>query len=401
MSDNRPEQPYQPAYQPYYYPDMPEQQQPGKNEGRSFKQKVLAGGVVACLASALLGGIVGGTAVNLADGNNNSPVSTSSNVTQTVSEVSTSDLSETINKALPSVVTVGVVSDQAAGSGSGVVISQDGYIVTNAHVATLEGATDSGTITVQTSEGKTYDAELVGYDSTADLAVLKISDTAEGITPIKFASSSKAEVGSTTIAIGSPLGLSGTVTTGIVSALDRPIVVTSSQVDGRSSNSQNPDTIALSAIQTDAAINSGNSGGALLDGNGNLVGVNVAIASTTNTSGSIGIGYAIPSDYVKRITNEIIKNGEGTHGSLGVTVNDYAENATSFSTGAQIQEVANGSAADEAGLQSGDVVLKVDDSVISSATQLTAVIKQDAPGTSVAVSYSRDGSTQTASVVLG
>lgn len=350
--------------------------------------------IAACLASALVGGLAGGS-VMLANYPQPSNNESSNSSTVSVSETATSDLSDIINAALASVVTVGVDAGNAGGSGSGVVLNDEGYIVTNAHVVTLEGLTDAASITVQTSSGDTYVAELVGLDSTADIAVLKVDNEAAGLTPIQFASSSDLSVGDTTIAIGSPLGLSGTVTTGVVSALNRPILVANSEVDG---SRQQPST-SISTIQTDAAINSGSSGGALLDGNGNLIGVNVAISSTAENSGSIGIGYAIPSDYVQRIVDEIIETGSASHGTLGVEIAD-ADNGTGFPAGARVMGVTSGSPASESGLRENDVITKVDDNVIASSGQLTAVIKQYAPGTEVTLSYQRNDEEQSVTVVL-
>jgi putative serine protease PepD len=412
MSDNNPYDPNNTYhYPPHNYYAQPK---PGtisvetqNSKGSGFGKKATSITIAACLVSALFGGAVGGTVVAAGhtDGTGTNTSSTSSTpVTNTVSETTTTNLAATVKNSFSSVVTISAVSGQEAGTGSGVVINKDGYIVTNAHVATLEGATDQAKLTVQTSTGDTYTARLIGYDPTADVAVLKVDKNVKGIKPISFAPSSNLQVGSQTIAIGSPLGLSGTVTTGIISSLNRPIAVASSQVgQDKQSNpyaQQSTNTVALSAIQTDAAINAGNSGGALLDANGNLIGLNVAISSTSQNSGSIGIGYAIPSDYVKRITTDIIENGRGTHGSLGVSVTDDAEANSSFTTGATVQAVSSDSPAAAAGLQKGDVITKVDDTVISSATQLTAVIKQDAPSTKVTVSYERDGKPNTTEVTL-
>lgn len=396
----------QPQYPQQYYPFNYVEQNPYGQDNSAFRKKPkgkLVPSIIALsLISALVGGGIGGSVVALSDGGSSSS-STSASKVDTASEVTTSDLSKTINEKLSSVVTVSVVDSQAAGTGSGVVMNDNGYIITNAHVATLEGQTDQGKITVQTSTGDDYSAQLVGYDATADLALLKIDKNAKGIKPIAFASSNKLKVGTQAIAIGSPLGLSGTVTTGIVSALNRPISVQSSQVNADNSNNAQgaQNTVSLSAIQTDAAINQGNSGGALLDGNGNLIGINVAIASTKDSTGSIGVGFAIPSDYAKRIAQEIIDNGKATHGYLGTSISDYGTDGSAFTTGAQVKDVNAGSAAQKAGLRSGDIITKVDNTPVDSATQLTAIIKQQAPGTDVKVTYTRNGQENTTSVTLG
>jgi len=360
------------------------------------------------LVSALIGGGVGGTLVGLQDQHDGTAtiLSVPDNSTNTVANSASNNLSDIIAAKLKSVVTISAVSGNNGGTGSGVILDKEGYIVTNAHVATLEGATDKGTLTVQTNSGKTYPAKLVGYDSVADLAVVKIDAPSSELQPIIFANSSGVKVGSETIAIGSPLGLSGTVTTGIVSALNRPITVSSSEVLGANTTSSASSTIALSAIQTDASINAGNSGGALLDAKGNLIGINVAIASagataSGNAGGSIGVGFAIPSDYVKRIALELINDGKGTHATLGASLADYKQGKATFSTGAEIKTLSPGAAAEKSGLKVGDVVTKVDGTIVESSSQLAALIKQQKPGTSIQLTYERAGKEATVSIVLG
>jgi len=384
--------------------------------------------VAVALIAALAGGGISGSIV-AANYHNSGGTNVSSSASQAIStsnEKTVSSLSVVVTQGLKSVVTVSSVGANVAGTGSGVVLNAaEGYIVTNAHVATLEGATANAVLTVQTSTGNTYNAKLVGYDATADLAVLKVSQPMKGVEDIKFASSDNLAVGTGTIAIGAPLGLSGTVTTGIVSALNRPITVSSSAVTNNpssnstdpfgglgggsgSSNGESTQTsagVALNVIQTDASINPGNSGGALLDDNGNLIGINVAIASasassSTAQSGSVGVGFAIPSSYVKRITTEIISNGKGTHGYLGVGLADYTTTDSTFTSGAKLTNVTSGSAADKAGLQQGDIITGIDGKNVESALQLASIVKEDAPGAAVTVSYTRNGSEKTADIKL-
>jgi putative serine protease PepD len=389
---------------------------PQPNKQNKVLPLVVGFSLISALLGGSIGGIIGSSASQEANGGSSySAAAPAKDVVNTTNESTSSDLSKIINEKLPSIVTISVIAGDTGGTGSGVVLNDKGYIVTNAHVATVEGQTANGDINVQTSTGDTYKAELVGYDSTSDLAVLKIDPQAEGISPISFASSENLQVGTETIAVGSPLGLSGTVTTGIISALNRPISVTSSEVNGNSSPSngrgqeqgrgqgqtQQQASVALSAIQTDAAINSGNSGGALLDANGNLIGINVAIASTGETAGSIGVGFAIPSDYVKRVAAEIVASGEATHGYLGAGVVDYNDSNATFTSGAQIESVEPGSAADEAGLRKGDVVTQLNGDNIESAIQLTAVVKQLAPGSSVGIAYERGSEENNITVKLG
>src|SRR6185312_6920829 len=233
---------------------------------------------------------------------------------------------------------------------------------------------------------------VVGAYPTSDIAVIRVQGIS-GLTPISLGSSSDLRVGQPVVAIGSPLGLSGTVTTGIVSALNRPVSTTG--------ESGNQNTV-LNAIQTDAAINPGNSGGALVNMNGELIGVNSAIAtmggdSPDAQSGSIGLGFAIPIDQAKRISDELIQTGTASHASLGVQVSNDAS-----AQGAKIVEVTNGGAAAAAGLPSGVVVTKVDDRVIGSADALVAAVRSRAPGDKVTLTYlDPSGKPQTVQVTLG
>lgn len=332
-------------------------------------------------------------------------------------------------KVVPSVVTIAASSDSGSGTGSGVVLTEDGYVVTNTHVVTLDGATGDATIRVTTSDGRVYDAEVVGTDPTYDLAVIKLED-AEGLTPIEFASSSDLNVGDATIAVGAPLGLANTVTTGIVSALNRSIEIASSaapesgdadedqqdqqpqdqgspfQFDfGQGQSQQTPsESIKIAVIQTDAAINPGNSGGALVDSEGKLIGINVAIATAGGGSGgagSIGVGFAIPSDIAERITGEIIENGAATHGLLGANVISAAQVEGSTITGAYIDEAVDGGAAAAAGLRKGDVVTAFNGVPVTDSVDLTAQVRAAAAGSDATVTFVRDGETQTVDVTLG
>jgi putative serine protease PepD len=307
-----------------------------------------------------------------------------------------SNLSKVVQAKLASIVTVSASGSKDSGTGSGVVINSRGDIVTNAHVVTVGGMVNNAALSIETSTGKTFQAKLIGYDATADVAVIRPT-SATGLPPITFADSSALRVGDNAIAIGSPLGLSETVTSGIISALNRPITVQSAEVGSTSGQS-----VSLSAIQTDAAINEGNSGGALLDANGNLIGLNDAIATSDTSSGSIGIGFAIPANYVKRIALEIINTGHGSHALLGASLTSYSSDENSnFTSGATIRSLSAGGPAAKAGLQQGDVIVEADQTVISSATQLTAIIKAERPGDQVKVSYLRGGQLRNVNVKLG
>ena len=382
------------------------------------------------VAAALVGGGagLGGTyaGLNLWGGSNTSAASGPSAITVNNPD-SVNNTSAVAAKVVPSVVTISATAGQSGGTGSGVILSQDGYVLTNTHVVTLDGQSGSAKISVTTSDGKVYSAKVVGTDPTYDLAVIKL-DNASGLTPIEWADSSKLNVGDNAIAIGAPLDLPNTVTTGIVSALNRSIQVASSAApsDGTDQQQQEPgqespfrfdfgqgqeqqsanQTIKIAVIQTDAAINPGNSGGALVNNEGKLIGINVAIASAGGSSsggqsGNIGVGFSIPSDIAKRISQEIIDNGSATHGLLGASVQDAASIQGATTTGAYIADVSSGGAAQAAGLQKGDVITKVDGIPVTNSIDLTAQVRALAAGSKAEITYNRSGQEKTAEVTLG
>jgi putative serine protease PepD len=299
-------------------------------------------------------------------------------------------------EVLPSVVSITIEVQGGEGQGSGVVLSSDGLILTNNHVASE--AQNGGDMTVTFSDGSRADAEIVGLDPASDLAVIKAQDV-DDLTPARLGSSADLHVGDTVLAIGSPLGLDGSVTAGIVSAVNRSITLGGSpSQDPFGGQQSGSPTAVVDAIQTDAAINPGNSGGALINADGEVVGINTAIASTaggtSGQSGNIGVGFAIPIDDARDIADQLIDNGEATHAYLGVQVGDADD-------GALLGGIESGSPADEAGLQDGDVVTKVDDDQVSNATDLTAAIRAHSPGDKVTITYERDGDESTAEVTLG
>ncbi|MFB2584225.1 S1C family serine protease [Herbiconiux liukaitaii] len=414
------------------------------DQARAPKPKKRRGGV-ALVAALAIGALIGGASgagvtawvTNQSGGGSSSTASSPSSITVNDPDDAT-QVTAVAAKASPSVVTISVSSDAGAGTGSGVILSEDGYVVTNTHVVTLDGAASTPTIQVQTDDGRLFVGTIVGTDPVADLAVIKLTD-ASGLTPIEFADSSELNVGDTTIAIGAPLGLAGTVTDGIVSALNRSITVASSAVpDSQSENvpdetdpgqqgpydfwnfdlpdgngesqqqeqapSTQQSTISLSVIQTDAAINPGNSGGALLDSEGKLIGINVAIASagsSSGTAGSIGVGFSIPSNLVKRVSDEIIANGSASHGLLGATVGNASAADGATTAGAQIQTVSPGGAAEAAGLKEGDIVTEFDGLPVSNSTDLTALVRTLPAGGEAELTYTRGDSSDTVSVTLG
>lgn len=405
------------------------------NEAPKADKKKGRGGAIAGLlvAAALVGGAagLGGTYAGMqlwtpaASSEDASPETITVNNPGSVNEATA-----VAAEALPSTVTISVTGSSEAGSGTGVVLTEDGYVVTNTHVATLGGAVQDGTIKVTDSDGRIYDATIVGTDPIYDLAVLKL-EGASGMKPIEFADSSELNVGDTTVAIGAPLGLPNTVTTGIVSALNRSIQIASSAAPEGADETETPDenqregedspwffdipgqdtqqsadeTISIAVIQTDAAINPGNSGGALVNSEGQLIGINVAIAtasgSTTEESGSVGIGFSIPSNVVQRVADEIMENGSATHGLLGASVTSSSAYEDATIEGAMIAEVSDGGAAEAAGLREGDIVTEFNGVPITSSTDLTAQVRAAAGGSDATLTYVRDGEAHTVDVTLG
>jgi putative serine protease PepD len=304
----------------------------------------------------------------------------------------------------PSVVTITVQAGSSGDIGSGVVLDKKGHILTNDHVVSAASQSQSGfpggqtgqsKITVTFSNGRTAAAQVVGTDETDDLAVLKVSGGGD-LTPANFARSSSLSVGQSVVAVGAPLGLSQTVTSGIVSNTARPV-----------RSGQNNDAVYM-AVQTDAAINPGNSGGPLVDLNGSVVGINSSIASTAEESGSgsqsgnIGIGFAIPADVAVRVSSELIANGKSADAMLGVTINGTDNGALgSTTTGVALESVNAGSAAAKAGLKAGDVVTELNGFKVTTADGLIAATHYYAPGTTVKVTYQRDGQTHTTRATLG
>ena len=291
-------------------------------------------------------------------------------------------VSQVANKVLPSVVLITISTAQESGNGSGVVLSKDGLILTNNHVA--EAAQGAG-LSVTFSNGKTAKATVVGANPVTDLAVIKASGVS-GLTPAVLGSSGDLRVGQQVMAIGSPLGLSGTVTSGIVSALDRPVSASDSSASSATQSS------VIDAIQTDAAINPGNSGGALVDLAGQVVGINssaILSGSGQQEGGSIGLGFAIPIDEAKPIAQQLIAKGKAEHAQLGVAAGTSTGSA-GVSNGATLGTVTPGGAAAKAGLQQGDLVTQVGDRQITDADALVAAIRSYRPGDKVTLTYVRE-----------
>ena len=349
--------------------------------------------VAVAALTAVLGGVAGGGAVVLLDRNDTAPVASaglsrdSGNAPAAAVTAGTAEAAAAT--ALKSVVTLNVTGGQESGTGSGVIIRADGYILTNQHVVAV--AEDGGSVTATLPDGRTVPATIVGTDAVTDLAVVKVSES--GLTAATFADSDQVKIGQTVVAVGSPLGLDGTVTEGIVSALHRP-------TSGGSDNSA-----VIDALQTDAAINPGNSGGPLVDLAGRVVGINQSIATAGSggqggSAGNIGIGFAIPSDTATRVAEQLITSGKATHAYLGVQAGTSGTAPTPGS-GAPVASVEEGGPAAAAGLKAGDVVVKIDDRVIDASDELVAAVRSYAPGEKVTLTVRRGGEEQTLTVTLG
>jgi putative serine protease PepD len=294
-------------------------------------------------------------------------------------------------RVLPSVVSISARGERGGGTGTGFVIDSNGFILTNDHVI-ADADADGGSIEVQLNDGTTLKATIIGRDSSYDLAVLKIDR--RGLTALTFGDSDEVAVGDAVIAIGSPLGLSGTVTLGIVSAKDR--AVTAGEDAG--------DNSYINAIQTDAAINPGNSGGPLVNSAGAVIGVNSAIATLgssflSSQSGSIGLGFAIPINQARKTAEQLIKTGKATYPVVGISVDmQYAGD------GAKIADTANaivpGGPASKAGLRAGDLITKFNGRTITTPEELIVSIRSQNVGDTVEIEYIRSGKTLKATLTL-
>lgn len=405
-----------------------------KKSRKRYGAGVVVGGMV--IAALIGGGAAVGTTALLTGGQNGGVVQQTGNSPVIVNNTdSVNAVTAAAQKASPSVVTIAVSSGSSGGSGSGIILDNSGNILTNTHVVTLDGKVANPTLQVKLNDGRVFTAKIVGTDPLNDLAVIKID--APNLTPADLGDSSKLNVGDTVIAIGTPLqlSLSNTVTDGIVSATNRTISVASSAApkqqsdgsnepgnggfnfappDGSAPNTNAQGSISLNVIQTDAAINPGNSGGALVNSKGQVVGVNVAIASAgdsnSGTGGNIGVGFSIPINTAKRIAEELIATGKASHGQLGVTVapqaasggatNARGQSSSQFSVGAAIQSVTPGSAGEKAGLKAGDVITNFGSRIIDDAASLTAAVREQAANSTVKVTFQRGGQSQSVDVTL-
>lgn len=360
----------------------------------------------ACGALLVIALIMSGT-LNIGGGKNAVTAGASGSSTQKITiDSEDTTLAEAVSaKALPSVVSITATSsgsqngslsqsadesDSSGSVGSGVVLDTEGHILTNNHV--VDGY-DQYVVTMD--DGTTYEAEFVGNDASSDLAVIKLKDAdASKLTPIEIGDSSKLNVGEWVMAIGSPFGNEQSVSTGIVSALYRSTAMSST----------NGNTIYANMIQTDAAINPGNSGGALVDSDGKLIGINTMIAS--NSDSNSGVGFAIPVDYAIDIAKQLMQGETPSHAQLGVTTATVDAQAAQqyglkVDAGAYVNSVTSGGAAEKAGIETGDIITKLGDSTISSASDLVIAVRSHNPGDTVTVEVNRDGETKSFNVTLG
>ena len=340
----------------------------------------------AALVAVLAGSLGGFLGVNAAGGD-------FFNRVQLVSSTSTiqrapDSVAGIAQRVLPSVVSISTRSISGGGTGSGFVIDSNGYILTNNHVIS-KAAQTGGSIQVSLSDGSFYSAKVIGRDASYDLAVLKI--TASGLKALQFGDSDAIAVGDLVIAIGSPLGLTGTVTTGIISAKNRAVTAGES----------NSESSFINALQTDAAINPGNSGGPLVDATGAVIGVNSAIASlgTTSQLGSIGLGFAIPINQARKTADQLIKNGVATYPVIGVSLNmNYTENGAQVSTSGR--GILPGSPAEKAGLRGGDVIIEIDGKEIYSPEELIVSVRAKNVGDRVTLGFLRGGNKKSVTLTL-
>jgi len=344
-------------------------------------------GLPAVLALSVLAGSVGGAVGFTAAQNGGSlfDINARLSTTRSVVERAPGSVAEVAARIIPSVVSITTRTSNGGGTGSGFVLRSDGYLLTNNHVVAdaigADGGQIAGALKVQLSDGRTFEGQIVGRDPSYDLAVVKVAVT--GLTALALGDSDKIQVGDPVIAIGSPLGLSGTVTTGIISAKNRAVTT---------SGSTSPDNSFINALQTDAAINPGNSGGPLVDATGAVIGVNSAIASLGSAfggqSGSIGLGFSIPINQAKRTAEELIRTGVSSHPIIGVSLDTAfaGPGARIASTG---DAVTPGSPAAKAGLQPGDVIVAIDDQRVANSDELIVAIRSHSPGDRVTLTYTR------------
>jgi putative serine protease PepD len=358
--------------------------------GRGGRRWLLWAALGAALA---VGGGLGAGIASAANSSTSTPAANTTTSGSSSGQVSVCNVISVANQVIPSVVTISARGAEGGGTGSGEVIKSGGYILTNNHVIAI--AANGGSVAVEFSDGQTAPATIVGRDPQTDLAVLKVNTSAK-LQVIAIGSSSSVVIGQAAVVIGAPLGLSGTVTSGIISALDRTV-----EVPGE----DNRAALLVGAIQTDAAINPGNSGGSMVNCSGQLIGVPTAGAAVPNSpGGSIGLGFAIPVNLAMTIADEIISTGRVTHSYFGLgaaAIPPSAAAEAGVPEGLFVQTVVPGGPAAKAGLRMGDVITKIDGQPATSTIQLQELMLTMNPGATVQLEYSRGGQSATATVTLG
>ena len=378
---------------------------------RRLGPMLLVAAVAAAVGAAVSGGIVAGTRGDApssvpATAAQGSPTAASTSVVPgassgaqvsaaPVASAPSGSVAAVARALLPSVVSITVTASGQQDGGTGIILSADGRILTNNHV--VEAAASGGTIAVTFSDGHTVRASIVGRDPTSDLAVIKAAQ-ATGLHPATLGDDSNLAIGQQVVAVGSPLGLSNTVTSGIISALNRPVCTQNCGGGGATPT-------VLDAIQTDAAINPGNSGGPLVDMAGQVIGINSAIATldqlSIGQSGNIGVGFAIPISEAKRVVAELEQHGQASHALIGIGVNDSVDAALHVPNGARIVSVTPGGPADKAGIAVGDVLVRFGDRTVVDADSLIAATHAAVPNSTVTITYLRGGKQATVQVTLG
>lgn len=341
------------------------------------------------LVAALAGGAVSAVAVTSLQPATATPTASVTRVVQ--GQTSAPDWTATAEAAAGSVVSIQVSGRAGSAEGSGVILDASGNIATNHHV--VNGVGTGADLQVTLADRRVYAATVVGSDAATDLAVIRLSDPPKDLRPISV-STDPVKVGQPVMAVGNPLGLSQTVTTGIVSAVDRPVVTQQQSAGSRGAAYQSQQSVT-SAIQTSAAINPGNSGGALVAADGRLIGITSSIATvgqSTGEAGNIGIGFAIPAQEVTRVTQDLIKSGHASHAYLGVaTADGTGRDGDADVLGAVVKTVAEGTPAQRAGIAAGDVVIAVAGEPVGSSEALMAQVRDHAVGEQVAVTVLRQG----------
>lgn len=345
----------------------------------SSRRLIVSVGVLIVIAAGAIGAVI-------ADAVRSTP-------TQTVASsgsASSCDATRIAERDLPSVVTIFTGAGDTGSVGSGEIIRSDGYILTNNHV--VAPAAGNGSLDVEFNDGSSAPAKIVGRDPLTDLAVIRVKGRS-GLRPIAIGDSERARIGQGVVVLGAPLGLSSTVTSGIISSLGREVTVPG----------ETGSAVLIDAIQTDAAINPGNSGGALVNCNGELLGIPTAGASVSGEGGSIGVGFAIPVNFAMKIGDELISTGRVVHVSIGVQAEPLTASATGQTHTAQgllVAAVTKGGPAARAGLQPGDIITAIDGQEAFSTDQLTVVTVTKRPGDRLDIEYSRDGRSRKATITL-